>query len=136
MGGVESQAIHPRIELEPGVDRSVAAAVQQVDLFDTMDDGLESVLHCAREFGRVHHAREQDDALRDPVVAQLECFGHTRDRECVHLGQVPGDRHHAMSIGIGLDDRHHFRARSGCADNVEVVFQCAEPDQCSCPETH
>jgi hypothetical protein len=50
--------------------------------------------------------------------------------------QVLGDMHHAVPVRIRLDDGHYLAAWSGFADDLEIVFQRAEPDKRSCSETH
>ena len=53
-------------------------------------------------------------------VPQLQRFGHGADAEKgAPIFQQPGDRHGAVAVGVGLDDRHH-RHFGLAADRVKI----------------
>ena len=53
-------------------------------------------------------------------VPQLQRFGHGADAEkSAPIFQQPGDRHGAVAVGVGLDDRHH-RHFGLAADRVKI----------------
>ena len=47
-----------------------------------------------------------------------------------------GDGFHAMSVGVGLDNGHHPGVGCRFPDYSEIVFERAEPYQCSRAEGH
>jgi hypothetical protein len=133
---VETESIHAGIEFQPGVYGAVPTGIEQVELFGAVHDRLESMLYRHSQLGRIHDPGQQYDLGRHPVLAQFDGLGHARYRKRVDVRQVLGNRDHAVSVGIRLDNGHHFRARCGLAYDVEIVFQRAEPNQGPCSETH
>ena len=101
-----------------------------------MHNRLELVLHRSGEFSCVHNTGKQDNLCCHSVRPELECLGNPRHGKRINVRQVLGDVHHAVPVRIRLDDGHDLAAWSGFANDLEIVFQRAEPDKRSCSKTH
>ena len=62
--------------------------------------------------------------------------GEPRHGQAIGSVQAPGNRQQTVAIGIRLDHGHHPGAPCPVFDGLEVVANCAEPDERPSPETH
>ena len=120
--GPETQAVHARVHLDPD-DEAFGAAMrlEQFELQRVVHHQLEAMMRGLGELLGAEHAFEQHDGRTHAGAAQRDALFQSRHREAVGIGQRQRGEHQSVAIGIGLDDRHDFRARCIGADGAEVV---------------
>ena len=93
-----------------------------------MHNGLQILIYGRGQFLLITNTGEQHDVVQNAVVPELHCFRNSRDRECVDIREASRNRKHSVAIGISLNDGHDFGVRIGAANDVEIMFECVEPD--------
>ncbi len=79
------------------------------------------------EVRRVAHieAAQQQDGLRDPCGSQFQGFFDAGHSEPIHaaLGQTIRHRHGSVTVGVRLDDGHHFAPAGKAPDSLIIPAQ-------------
>ena len=81
------------------------------------------------QFFAVHEALQDGDALGGAAGAEHQAFVGAGYGESVGFAQAAGHPQQAMSVGVGLDDRHDAGVRDNGADAAEIAGGGAEVQQ-------
>ncbi len=114
---LESQAIHAAVELEPYLEANAGRRVpQKLHLFSAVHHDFQLGSGRGRELFTIQHTLEQQDGRLDARLTQVQCLPQASDRQGIRGLQSARDRDEAVSVGVGLDDRHHAGRGREAAD--------------------
>jgi hypothetical protein len=120
----ESEAVHARVDLEPGVDRMRGLfRLEHADLLLAVDDGRETGRLREAQVRRVEAAFEEQDRALVAAAAKRHGVFDLERREPVGLRQRARDAIEAVTVGVALDHGEDLRMRRGELREPVVVAQ-------------
>ena len=101
-----------------------------------MDNDVETGIDCHIKFFAGKNTFQNHDRRVDAGLAQCPRLAHAGNSKAVSIGKRLRHFEHAVTIGIGFDDGHQPGTRRPFANYLEIMLECAEPDDCPCPKSH
>ncbi len=133
----KADAMHAGVHLEPAGDRpGQPLGAEQAQLLLAVDDQRQLMLGGGTQLPGLQAAFKHYQRAGEARSAQQQGLGDPRHGERIRTAQGGGDAHQAVTVGVGLDDRHHPAGGGGLADALEVLANCGEVDERPGPEVH
>ena len=123
------QPVHPRVDLQENLDRTLEMrTLEHRHLFRMMDDRREAP---GREFGKLvrrEESLEQQDPARVVRCAQFKRGIELADGKTVGVGERRQHAHEAVPVGVGLDHREDLRPGRAHSHLREICTQRSNID--------